>query len=382
MAAEAREAHLGFLTRMTRGRPWMRIKAAASLDGRIALANGESQWITGEAARRDVHALRARSCAMLTGIGTVLRDDPELTVRHVPRSRQPRRVLIDSRLDIAPRRRRSSQGEPPIIFTVSADAAKRASASRRWARRSSRAPIDPDEARQDRPRGDRARARRARLQRGHRRDRRQAERLAARRRRHRRDRALPRAEAPRRQRAGSLRAAGVHAPRAGAASRASSTCARSARTCASPRGWGLMFTGIVTAVGRIASARSRAATACACASRRRGFGLDDVAIGDSIAIQGVCHTVVAKDARGFEVDTSRATLDVTTGLEAGPRGEPGEVAAPLRPPRRPPRAGPRRRRGHRGCLRRPGRQLAPGGRGARGDSRASSRARARSPSTA
>lgn len=124
MAAQAEEAHRGFLHRARHGRPWMRIKAAASLDGRIALANGESRWITGEAARRDVHALRARSCAMLTGIGTVLRDDPELTVRHVPCSRQPRRVLIDSRLDIAPTARILA-GEPPIVFTVSQDAAKR-----------------------------------------------------------------------------------------------------------------------------------------------------------------------------------------------------------------------------------------------------------------
>jgi diaminohydroxyphosphoribosylaminopyrimidine deaminase / 5-amino-6-(5-phosphoribosylamino)uracil reductase len=124
MAAQAEEAHRGFLHRMRHGRPWMRIKAAASLDGRIALANGESQWITGLAARRDVHALRARSCAMLTGIGTVLRDDPELTVRHVPCARQPRRVLIDSRLDLAPTAK-ILKGEPLLIFTVSTDAAKR-----------------------------------------------------------------------------------------------------------------------------------------------------------------------------------------------------------------------------------------------------------------
>jgi len=124
MAGAAEEAHHGFLHRMRLGRPWMRIKAAASLDGRIALANGESQWITGEAARRDVHALRARSCAMLTGIGTVLRDDPELTVRHVPSLRQPRRVLIDSRLDV-PLEAKILKGAPPIIFTVSSDAKKR-----------------------------------------------------------------------------------------------------------------------------------------------------------------------------------------------------------------------------------------------------------------
>ena len=100
MAPQAEEAHLGFLHRMRHGRPWLRLKAAASLDGRIALANGESRWITGEEARHDVHALRARSCAILTGIGTVLRDDPELTVRHVACKRQPRRIVIDSRLDM------------------------------------------------------------------------------------------------------------------------------------------------------------------------------------------------------------------------------------------------------------------------------------------
>ena len=124
MGAEAEEAHIGFLQRMRHGRPWMRIKSAASLDGRIALANGESRWITGEAARRDVHALRARSCAILTGIGTVLRDDPDLTVRHVPATRQPRRVLIDSRLQVSAEAR-ILKGEPPIIFTVSRDAVKR-----------------------------------------------------------------------------------------------------------------------------------------------------------------------------------------------------------------------------------------------------------------
>ncbi len=124
MANEAREAHLGFVTRMSKGRPWMRIKAAATLDGRIGLANGESKWITGEAARRDVHALRARSCAMLTGIGTVLRDDPQLTVRDVPATRQPKRVLIDSRLDVDPKAR-ILQGDPVLVFTTSGDGEKR-----------------------------------------------------------------------------------------------------------------------------------------------------------------------------------------------------------------------------------------------------------------
>jgi diaminohydroxyphosphoribosylaminopyrimidine deaminase/5-amino-6-(5-phosphoribosylamino)uracil reductase len=124
MEAEAREAHRGFLSRVTRGRPWITIKAAASLDGRIALANGESRWITSEAARRDVHAMRARACAVLTGIGTVLRDDPELSVRHVPCSRQPRRILIDSRLEVSPQAR-ILQGEPAIVFAMDPDQRKR-----------------------------------------------------------------------------------------------------------------------------------------------------------------------------------------------------------------------------------------------------------------
>jgi diaminohydroxyphosphoribosylaminopyrimidine deaminase/5-amino-6-(5-phosphoribosylamino)uracil reductase len=132
LAAQAREAHLGFLARMSRGRPWLRLKSAASLDGRIALAGGESRWITGEAARRDVHALRARSCAMLTGIGTVLRDDPDLTVRHVPCSRQPRRVVVDSRLDM-PLNARILAGEPPLVVTVSEDRDRRAALEGRGA---------------------------------------------------------------------------------------------------------------------------------------------------------------------------------------------------------------------------------------------------------
>ena len=132
MANEAREAHRGFISRMTRGRPWMRIKAAASLDGRIALANGESKWITGEAARRDVHALRARSCAILTGIGTVLRDDPELTVRHVPCTRQPRRVVIDSHLDM-PANAKILAGEPALVLTISDDEGRRKALEERGA---------------------------------------------------------------------------------------------------------------------------------------------------------------------------------------------------------------------------------------------------------
>jgi diaminohydroxyphosphoribosylaminopyrimidine deaminase/5-amino-6-(5-phosphoribosylamino)uracil reductase len=102
METEAREMNVGFVSRMTRGRPWLRLKVAASLDGKTALNNGKSQWITGPDARRDAHAWRARSCAILTGIGTVKDDDPSLTVRNVPCERQPIRVVIDSRLETPP----------------------------------------------------------------------------------------------------------------------------------------------------------------------------------------------------------------------------------------------------------------------------------------
>jgi len=99
MEHEARELNIGFVSRMTRGRPWVRLKVAASLDGRTALNNGRSQWITGEAARRDGHHWRARACAILTGAGTVRDDDPRLTVREVETSRQPLRVVVDSKLE-------------------------------------------------------------------------------------------------------------------------------------------------------------------------------------------------------------------------------------------------------------------------------------------
>ncbi len=105
MEQEARELNIGFVSRMTRGRPWVRLKIAASLDGRTALANGKSQWITGEAARADGHHWRARACAVLTGIGTLRDDDPRLNVRHVQTPRQPLKVLIDSRLEASPNAR-------------------------------------------------------------------------------------------------------------------------------------------------------------------------------------------------------------------------------------------------------------------------------------
>lgn len=96
IAQAAREINIGFFSRVERGRPWVRLKSAASLDGRTALDNGASQWITGPEARRDGHAWRRRAGAVLTGIGTVLADDPRLDVRLVDTARQPVRVVLDS----------------------------------------------------------------------------------------------------------------------------------------------------------------------------------------------------------------------------------------------------------------------------------------------
>lgn len=122
---EARELNVGFVSRMTRGRPWVRLKAATTLDARTALASGESQWITGEAARRDGHHWRARACAILTGIGTVRDDDPRLTVRDVDTPRQPLRVLVDSRLEV-PLAARLLDGGNLLVAAAIEDRAKAA----------------------------------------------------------------------------------------------------------------------------------------------------------------------------------------------------------------------------------------------------------------
>ncbi len=102
METEAQALNASFITRMTQNRPFVRLKIAASLDGKTALANGQSQWITGEAARLDVQHWRARSCAILTGSGTVIADDPQMNVRHIQGARQPLRVIVDSQLRISP----------------------------------------------------------------------------------------------------------------------------------------------------------------------------------------------------------------------------------------------------------------------------------------
>ena len=112
-----------FLKRVTRGRPWVTLKVAASLDGKTALANGQSKWITGADARRDVHRMRAEACAVMTGIGTLMADDPQLTVREVPCDRQPLRILLDSRLDIADNAR-LLEGNNLLIVTAAQNDAR------------------------------------------------------------------------------------------------------------------------------------------------------------------------------------------------------------------------------------------------------------------
>jgi diaminohydroxyphosphoribosylaminopyrimidine deaminase/5-amino-6-(5-phosphoribosylamino)uracil reductase len=99
LAIQSRELNIGFFSRMIRQTPWVRMKMAASLDGQTALQNGASQWITSPEARADGHAWRARACAVLTGIGTVLADNPRLDVRLVDTPRQPQLVVVDSRLE-------------------------------------------------------------------------------------------------------------------------------------------------------------------------------------------------------------------------------------------------------------------------------------------
>ncbi|MEQ1590226.1 MAG: bifunctional diaminohydroxyphosphoribosylaminopyrimidine deaminase/5-amino-6-(5-phosphoribosylamino)uracil reductase RibD [Gallionella sp.] len=123
MEAAARELNVGFFARMTRGTPWLRSKIAMSLDGRTALANGVSQWITGDAARQDVQHWRARSCAVMTGINTILADDAQLNVRDVETSRQPLRVVLDSQLRMPLTAKILSGGV--LIYTAKQDDSKR-----------------------------------------------------------------------------------------------------------------------------------------------------------------------------------------------------------------------------------------------------------------
>jgi diaminohydroxyphosphoribosylaminopyrimidine deaminase/5-amino-6-(5-phosphoribosylamino)uracil reductase len=118
LARQAEELNSGYLSRMRRGRPWVRVKLAMSLDGRTALANGVSRWITGQAARDDVQQWRARSCVVLTGVGTVLADDPRLNVRLAATERQPLRVILDSRLRTPPAARVLRSPGAALVFTA------------------------------------------------------------------------------------------------------------------------------------------------------------------------------------------------------------------------------------------------------------------------
>ena len=124
-ASEAHELNIGFVSRMARGRPWLRLKVAVSLDGRTALANGASQWITGGAARIDGHAWRKRAGAVLTGVGTVLEDDPRLDVRLVRTARQPLRVIVDSRLETPPTARIVAPPGQVLLYSAVEDGGRR-----------------------------------------------------------------------------------------------------------------------------------------------------------------------------------------------------------------------------------------------------------------
>ncbi len=123
MEAQARELNIGFVSRMQRGRPWLRLKAAASLDGKTALNNGQSQWITGPEARQDGHRWRARACAILTGIGTIKSDDPQLNVRHVDTSRQPLKVVVDSHMQL-PLTAHVLEGAPVLLAVAQEETSK------------------------------------------------------------------------------------------------------------------------------------------------------------------------------------------------------------------------------------------------------------------
>ena len=123
---ESRELNIGFFSRMSCGRPWLRLKAAISLDGRTALANGASQWITGPAARADGHAWRKRASALLTGIGSVLDDDPRLDVRLVETANQPLRVIVDSRLEMPLGARILAAPGSVLVYAARPDQAKQA----------------------------------------------------------------------------------------------------------------------------------------------------------------------------------------------------------------------------------------------------------------
>lgn len=123
LEADAVELNIGFVSRMTSGRPWVRLKVAATLDGRTALANRKSQWITSEAARRDGHAWRARACVVMTGVGTLADDNPRMDVREIETTRQPLKVLVDSHLKASLDSRLFQSGRV-LVFAARGDKAR------------------------------------------------------------------------------------------------------------------------------------------------------------------------------------------------------------------------------------------------------------------
>ena len=131
--SESHALNVGYFSRIERGRPWLRMKAAISLDGRSALADGTSQWITGSAARSDGHAWRRRAGAVLTGVGTVREDDPRLDVRLVATARQPLRVIVDSRLETPLEARILQPPGAVLVYAAVDDTARRAALEQRGA---------------------------------------------------------------------------------------------------------------------------------------------------------------------------------------------------------------------------------------------------------
>lgn len=130
---ECKRINRGFLRRMMNGRPWVTLKCAASLDGKISLSNGESKWITGPEARARVHLMRAQSDAVVTGVGTIIADNPMLTVRDVP-GKTPMRAILDRTLRTPPQSAIFDGGEVVILTTEKADAARKAALEARGAR--------------------------------------------------------------------------------------------------------------------------------------------------------------------------------------------------------------------------------------------------------
>jgi len=124
LAIQSRELNIGFFSRMIRKRPWVRMKISASLDGKTALPNGVSQWITSPEARADGHAWRARACTVLTGMGTVLADNPKLNVRLVDSPRQPSVTVVDSHLDLSPAANVFIAGRPLYIWAATQNCQK------------------------------------------------------------------------------------------------------------------------------------------------------------------------------------------------------------------------------------------------------------------